>query len=158
MPYPDATIYSMKKVKINIYTLSSFLLVLFFFQTSVWSNSKVNAKDRILLTQSLAPIPGVGPTVCVSNCGGNNNPTVSDSEGGLGEFCRFESDCNAGLRCVSTFACAAGCVGCNGSTVTTCQMSASLCAFKTRRCSIAQGRFCCRGLACVGGRCRRACL
>lgn len=166
--FHDATIYSVKKAKINIYTLSNFLLllVLFFFLTSVWAKSKVSAEDRLLLTQSLAPIPGVGPTVCVSNCGGNTNPTVSGSGGGIGSFCRVESDCNSGLRCVPTFACAAGCVACNGSSVTTCQRSASSCAFKNRRCSIAQGRFCCRGLTCVNEvvnamivpRCKQACL
>lgn len=152
----------MKKAKGNFLLL----LVLIFFLTGVWAKSKVSAKDGLLLAQSLAPIPGVGPTVCVSNCGGNENSTVSESGGGIGEFCRVESDCDSGLRCVPTFACAAGCVACNGSTVTTCQVSNSRCGFKNRRCSIAQGRFCCRGLTCVsevmGGmivsRCKQACL
>ena len=127
----------MKKLKINFYKLSYFLLLLllFFFLT-----------HGAIFAQSLAPIPGVGPTVCVSNCGGNENPTVSDSNGGIGEFCRVESDCDSGLRCVPTFACAAGCIGCTGSTVTMCQISTSTCGFKNRRCSIVQGRFCCRGL------------
>ena len=143
----------MKKAKINIRTLSNFLLLL----TLLFSLTNLEVKSEPS-NQTLAPIPGVGPTVCVSNCGGNDNPTVSDSEGGLGEFCRVESDCKLGLRCVPTRACAAGCVACNGSTVTTCQRSTSSCGFKNRRCSIAQGRFCCRGFTCVGFRCRRACL
>ena len=158
----------MKKAKTKIYTLSNFLLllVLFFFLTNVGAKSKVSVEDEILPAQTLAPIPGTGPTVCVANCGGNTNSTVSGSNGGIGDFCRVESDCKSGLSCVATRACAAGCVACNGSSVTTCQGSASLCAFRNRRCSIAEGRFCCRGLTCINqvignmivSSCRRACL
>ena len=141
----------MKKLIINFY-----IIILTFGLTNL----------QKVFAQSLAPIPGVGPTVCVSNCGGNENPTVSDSNGGIGEFCRVESDCDSGLRCVPTFACAAGCIGCTGSTVTTCQISTSTCGFKNRRCSIVQGRFCCRGLTCINevmgamivSRCKRTCF
>ena len=160
----------MKRVKINVFTLSSFLLLLvvFFPLTIEWTKNKVNAENRLLLTQSLPPVPGVGPTVCVANCGGNDNPTVSGSNGNLGDFCRHESDCKSGLFCAATQACATGCNACNGSSVTTCQQegAVSKCILKGGACSIAQGRFCCRGLICVSrvigngrveSRCRRSC-
>ncbi len=120
----------------------------------------------LAFAQMLAPIPGVGPTVCAANCGGNNNPTVSGSTGDIGSFCRYESDCKSGLSCVATRACPTGCMACTGSSVTTCQESLSLCVFRGRECSNAQGPFCCRGLICVSqvigngrieSRCRRSC-
>ena len=160
--------YPMKKAKTNIYALSNFLLLLalLFSLTNLEAKSKVSVEDRVLLAQSLPPVPGVGPTVCVANCGGNTNPTVSGSNGDIGDFCRVESDCKSGLSCSATRACADGCMACTGSSVTTCQGSASLCGLKGRECSINQGRFCCRGLICVSqvigngrivSRCRRSC-
>ncbi len=145
-------------MKNNIYFLTrSFFILLLFFLFLL---------PLHLFAQSLAPIPGVGPTVCAANCDGNTNPTIAGSSEGIGDFCRVESDCKSGLRCVPTRACAAGCIACNGSSATTCQRLASSCIFRGKECSIAQGRFCCRGLTCISevvgngrvvSRCKRSC-
>lgn len=63
-------------MKNNVCFLNCLLLLLLFSFANSEATGKLNIEDKVILTQSLAPIPEVGEGVCVSGCS-DDTPSMS---------------------------------------------------------------------------------